>query len=158
VKTLSARSSGLLLLALLALAGCGSEGVASLAGSIEKPTLEVDRSVLGGDVSGGFELMFVLGDYASGPTEVSLGAFVLERDGMEVLSPLPLSGATFPVTVGVGETKRIPLTFETTAELSVADSLCAGPSTIRGSVSDSLGKNRPTTLTSSTVTPSCTGP
>jgi hypothetical protein len=155
VKTFSARSSCILALFALALAGCETDGSATLAGSIAKPSLDVTRSDLAGDVTGGFELVFELGEYAGGPTQVSLGAFALERDGAEVLSPLPLSGGTFPVTVAVGETKRVPVTFDVPAELSVADSLCAGPVTIRGSVSDTLGKNRPTTLTSSAVTATC---
>lgn len=152
---LSTRSFGLLVLTLAATAGCASDGVASLSGSVLDPSVSVTRSALAGDVSGGFDLVLELGDYASGPTQVSLGVFALERDGAELLSPLALSGATFPVTVAVGELKRIPLTFEATAELSDADALCAGPVSLRGSVTDSLGKNRPTTLRSAEVTPSC---
>jgi hypothetical protein len=149
----------MLALALLTLAGCGSEGVASLVGVIEKPSLEVTRSVVGADAAGGFELMLSLGEYAGGPTEVSLGAFAIERDGTELYSPLALdSGTPFPVTIGVGDAKRIALSFDVSPDLPTADALCAGPLAFRGSVSDTLGKNRPTTLHSSELTPTCTGP
>lgn len=153
------RSSGLLMLAVLTLSGCGSEGVASLVGVIEKPALDVTRSVIGADATGGFELMLSLGEYAGGPTQVSLGAFALERDGTELYSPLALdSGTPFPVTIGVGEAKRIVLSFDVSPDLPTADALCTGPLAFRGSVSDTLGKNRPTTLTSAELTPTCTGP
>jgi hypothetical protein len=155
----SARSSGLVALSLLALAGCGSEGVASLTGNLERPSLEVTRSDVGADATGGFDLVLFLGEYAAGPTQVSIGAFAIERDGMELFSPLALdSTTTFPVSVGVSETKRIPFTFDVSPDLAEADALCAGPLAFRGSVSDTLGKNRPTTLVSGEVTPTCSGP
>jgi hypothetical protein len=146
------------LLAALALAGCASDGVATLSGALDKPTVAVNRSALAGDVTGGFELFLELGEFAAGPTEVSLGAFVIERDGNELLPALSLSGATFPVRIAPKEKRRLPLTFDMTAELSVADGICLGPVSFRGSVTDSLGKNRPTTLTSIDATPSCTDP
>jgi hypothetical protein len=147
--------SGILVLSLFTLSACGSEGVASLAGTIERPSVSVNRSVLAGEVTGGFELVLVLGEYAGGPTEVSLGSFAIERSGTVLLPALALSGATFPVTVAVGQTRRIPLALDMTAELDVADAICEGPITFLGSVSDTLGKNRPTTLTSSEATPVC---
>lgn len=147
-----------MLLAAFTLVGCGSDGVATLSGALEKPSVTVTRSVLVGDVSGGFELFLELGEFAAGPTEVSLGAFVLERDDTVLLSALPLSGGMFPVSVGVDQKTRIPLTFTRSADLALADELCAGPVAFRGTVSDTLGKNRPTTLHSADVTPTCTGP
>jgi hypothetical protein len=156
---LSARSSGLLVLSVLALSGCGSEGVASLTGSLERPALDLNRSALGADATGGFELVLFLGEYAAGPTQVSLGAFAIERDGAELYSPLALdSSATFPVNVGVGETKRVSFTFAVSPDAVAAEALCDGSLAFRGSVSDTLGKNRPTTLTSPEVTPTCSGP
>jgi hypothetical protein len=155
---LSAGSSGLIV-SLLALGGCGSEGVASLTGNLDRPTLDVTRSLVGADATGGFDLVLSLGEYAAGPTQVSLGAFAIERDGTELYSPLALDSViTFPVSVGVGETKRIPLTFDMSPDTVVADALCAGPLAFRGSVSDTLGKNRPTTLVSGEATPTCSGP
>lgn len=155
---LSAHSSGWFLLLVLALSGCASDGVATLSGSLERPTVAVDRSVLGGDVTGGFELFLELGEFAAGPTEVSLGAFVIERDGTELLPALALSGATFPVRIAPKEKKRIPLTIDMEAELPDADALCEAPVSFRGTVTDTLAKSRPTTLTSADVPPSCTGP
>jgi hypothetical protein len=155
----SARSSGLVVFSLLAFCGCGSEGVASLIGNLERPSLDVTRSALGADATGGFELVLFRGEYAAGPTQVSIGAFAIERDGTELYSPLALdSSTTFPVSVGVGETKRIPFTFDVSPDVAEADALCAGPLAFRGSVSDTLGKNRPTTLVSGEVTPACSGP
>jgi hypothetical protein len=151
-------AASLLAVLVLTLAGCSSDGVASLTGRIERPTVSVTRSVLAGDVTGGFDLVLELGEYAGGPTEVSLGAFALERSGAELLPSLALSGAMFPVSVAVGQSRRVALTFDATAELDEADAICLGPVVFRGSVSDTLGKNRPTTLASSEATPACTTP
>jgi hypothetical protein len=147
--------SGIPVLFLLTLSACGSEGVASLSGTIERPAVAVNRSVLAGDVTGGFDLVLSLGEYAGGPTEVSLGSFAIERGGTVLLPALALSGGPFPVSVAVGQTRRIPLTLDTTAELDVADAICEGSVSFRGSVSDTLGKNRPTTVASGDVTPVC---
>jgi hypothetical protein len=143
---------------LYALAGCGSEGQASLIGRIERPALSVDRSLVGADASGGFDLVLELGEFASGPTSVDLGAFSIERDGTPLLSPLGLAGATFPVTVAAGAKRSIPLTFDATPSVDEAEALCAGGVAFRGSVTDSLSGNRPITLTSAIFTPVCMGP
>jgi hypothetical protein len=157
---ISMRSCGLVVVSLLALCGCGNEGgSASLTGKLERPNLGVTRSAVGAEATGGFELVLSLGEYAAGPTEVSLGAFAIARDGTELYAPLAVdSAATFPVRVGVGETRRVPFTFDVSPDPAEADVLCAGPLAFRGSVSDTLGKNRPTTLVSGEITPTCSGP
>jgi hypothetical protein len=120
--------------------------------------LGVSRSVVGADADGGFDLVLDLGEYASGPTSVSLGAFALEREETVVLSPLSLAGATFPVGVAPGETKTLRLTFAATPSTTEAETLCSGDLEVRGSISDTLGMNRPITVTSAVFTPTCTGP
>jgi hypothetical protein len=140
------------------LAGCGSDGQASLIGRVERPALSVDRSLVGADASGGFDLVLELGEFASGPTSVGLGAFSIERDGTALLSPLSLAGATFPVTVAAGAKRSIRLTLDATPTTDEAEALCEGGIAFRGSVTDSLSGNRPITLTSAVFTPACMGP
>ncbi len=147
-----------LLGALFGSVACGSKGNVALIGRIDKPSLAVNRSAVGADVTGGFDLVLELGELASDATSVSLGAFSIERSGSELLSPLSLAGTTFPVLVGVGETKTIHLTLSQTPDLDVADKLCEADVSFRGSVTDTLVENRPTTLLSSAFTPSCPAP
>jgi len=120
--------------------------------------LTVNRSAIGADAAGGFDLVLELGEFASGPTQVSSGGFVLERDEVVLLSALSLSGATFPVTVAAGEKKTLRLTFDQSPSVSEADALCADDVSFRGSVTDSLSGNKPITLVSVAFAATCTGP
>lgn len=141
---------------LVALApACGSRGSVALTAVVDGAMVEVARSAVGSDVSGSFRLELALGDYAEESTSVSLGTFSLQRDGVDLLSPLSLSGQRFPVTIGVGETKSFSLSFLQSPELAVADSLCEGDLEILGSLSDSLNDDRPTTVRSAAFEPSC---
>jgi len=142
----------------ISLTACGSEGQATLIGRVDRPLLSVDRSAIGADATGGFDLVLELGEYASGPTQVTLGGFVLERDEVVLLSSLSLTGATFPVTVSPGVKKSLRLTFDQSPSLPEADALCADDVSYRGSVTDSLSGNKPITLVSVAFGATCTGP
>jgi len=151
------RSSTVLALVLLALtSGCGGDkSSVALSARAEQPTLDVQSSSVGADVTGGFNLTMELGEYASADTEVSLGVFSIERSGTELLSPLALSGAKFPLTLGVGKKITLPLTFDVSSEPTVADSLCLDAVELRGTLTDSLSHDHPTIVLSSPFSATC---
>jgi hypothetical protein len=128
------------------LTGCPEEDTASLEASVKDPSLVLEASALVTDASGGLTLSLHLGSYASNATEVSLGAFTLTRAGDELFGPVPLAASReFPVSVGVGKDVSVTLSLEpgTTATMDEAAALCDGPLTFVGSVSDTLGGNKP---------------
>jgi hypothetical protein len=142
----------------VALAACacsGDKSLVAMSATVESPTLTVESSALGADATGGFVLVLALGEYATEATEVSLGSFSLQRGGVELLSPLSLSGANFPVTLGVGKTITLPLTFDASTEPAVADALCQGTVEIVGTLKDSLSNNHPTPVRSPAFAASC---
>lgn len=135
---------------------CSTENTsAALSGRVDGPSLEVTSSTVGADASGSFSLEMELGDYASNDTEVSLGSFALERDGTELLSPLSLAGATFPVALGVGKKVMLPMTFKATIDPTVATTICAGPVQMQGTLTDSASNNHPTVIDSGDFSASC---
>lgn len=137
------------------LPACGSKESVALGASIFDPSVEVERSAVGSDVTGGFELELTLGDYAEDSTQVTLGTFAIQRDGVDVLAPLSLGGTEFPVTLAVGSVQRFSLTFLQSPPLDVADSLCEGDLEFFGSLTDSLSGDRSTTVRSGAFEPSC---
>jgi hypothetical protein len=130
-------------------------GSAALSGRVDGPSLQVKSSSVSADLMGAFSLQMQLGDYASEDTEVSLGAFSIQRDGTELVSPLSLAGATFPVSLGVGKKVMLPMTFKASIDPSVATEVCAGPLQVLGTVTDSASDNHPTTITSGEFSPAC---
>lgn len=154
------RVSGFLLpcACLLLAPGCVEEDTASLGASVEDPSLALEASALVTDASGGFTLLLELGSYASKATEVSLGAFTLSRSGDELFGPVPLSASQdFPVTVGVGKSVRVTLELEpgSSATSEEAEAMCAGPLSFVGSVSDTLGENKPIRVESTAFEAAC---
>jgi hypothetical protein len=152
--------TSLLLLSLVATAnGCVEEDTASLSARVEAPRVSVEESTLVSELSGGFTLVLALGSYASEATEVSLGVFTLDRAGETVFGPIPLSSSThdFPVSVGVG--KSVQVEFEIEDGTSVApeqsDALCDGPLSFVGSLSDTLGANKPIRVESAALDAEC---
>jgi hypothetical protein len=140
----------------LALGACSADrSMVALSAKVENPSLEVQSSAVGADASGGFELVMALGEYASESTQVSLGSFSLMKDGVEVLSPLSLSGAKFPVSLGIGKELSVSLSFEASAEPAVADELCQGELEIKGTLMDSLSNDHPTRVGSQPFAASC---
>jgi hypothetical protein len=130
-------------------------GSAALSGRVDGPSLQVQSSTVGADLAGAFNLQIELGDYASEDTEVSLGAFSIRRDDTELVSPLSLAGATFPVSLGVGKKVMLPMTFKASIDPSVATTICAGPLKLLGTLTDSASDNHPTTITSGDFSPAC---
>lgn len=146
----------------LVLFGAGLLGACSadksevaLSATVQTPALAVQMSSLAADATGGFNLVMSLGEYASDATEVSLGSFSVQRDEKDLLTPLSLAGATFPVSLGVGKRVTLPLTFTETTEPSKGADLCQGPVQIRGTLMDSLSNEHPTTAVSATFMPAC---
>ena len=139
----------------LPLACSVDNSTAALSGRVDGPTLAIQSSSVGADAMGGFSLQMELGDYASEDTEVSLGTFAIQRDGTELLAPLSLAGATFPVSLGVGKKVMLPLTFSATLDPSVATSICSAPVEVQGTLTDSASKNQPTIVTSTDFSASC---
>ncbi len=136
--------------------GCSADkSQVALTATVQTPALDVEMSSVGADASGTFSLVMALGEYASDPTEVKLGAFSVQRDDKELLSPLALSGATFPVSLGVGKRVTLPLTFTESTEPSTGTDLCQAPVQIRGTLMDSLSNDHPTVAVSATFMPSC---
>lgn len=130
----------------LLLTGCPEEDTASLEASVESPSLALEASALVTDASGGLTLELHLGSYASSATDVSLGSFTLTRAGDELFGPVPLAAShDFPVNVGVGKSVSVKLELEagTTTTAEEAEALCDGPISFVGSVSDTLGGEKP---------------
>jgi len=138
--------------------GCVEEDTASLGASVQEPELALEASALVTDASGGFTLLLELGSYASKATDVSLGAFSLSRSGDDLFGPVPLAASQdFPVTVGVGKSVRVRLELEpgTSATTEEAEAMCSGPLSFVGSVSDTLGENKPIRVESAAFEAAC---
>jgi len=129
--------------------------------AIEAPAATVSGGVLGTSLTGSFKLTLHLGPRATGPSQVSLGAFSIldaEQKGAIVAS-LPLqSSTTFPVTVELDSDVSVDLTFDTgsnTLPIDAQTALCdpAGV-VIGGTIQDSL-QNTATPVTSGVFKPTC---
>jgi hypothetical protein len=140
----------------LTVACSASKSDIALTGRVDSPTLAVQSSSVGADATGGFSLAMELGAYASGDTLVSLGTFSIQRDDQELLTPLSLAGATFPVSLGVGKKVMLPLTFDASTDPATATTICQGPVLIAGTLMDTLSNNHPTPVTSGEFTAQCT--
>ena len=143
------------LLALVACACSGDKSLVALSAKVESPSLAVQSSAVGADAMGGFDLVMALGEYASEETKVSLGSFSILRDDAELLSPLSLDGAMFPVSLGVGKKITLPLTFDVSTEPAIADELCQGGLVLEGTLMDTLSNNHPTPVKSPPFSASC---
>ena len=139
----------------LTLACSADKSSVALTARVDAPSMAVHGSSVGADVTGGFNLAMELGEYASEDTSVSLGTFSIQRDGVDLLTPLSLSGATFPVSLGVGKKIMLPLTFDASTDPSNAAALCQAPVTIQGTLTDTLSNNHPTAVTSSAFSADC---
>ena len=145
-----------LLLAAALLFGCSADkSEVALTATVQGPSMEVQSSGVGADANGQFSLVMSLGEYASDATEVSLGSFSVQRDEKDLLSSLSISGAMFPVSLGVGKRVALPLTFTKSTDPSKGDDLCLAPVQIRGTLMDSLSNDHPTVAVSATFMPSC---
>ncbi|HEY3495675.1 MAG TPA: hypothetical protein VGK73_13350 [Polyangiaceae bacterium] len=136
-------------------AGCGSKGSVALTVIADNPEVTVESGVLASEVAGSFRVELTLGEYAEDSTSVSLGAFSIQRDAEDVLSPLSLGGQTFPVIVDVGASKSFTLTFLQDGTPEEGKSLCEGDLELVGSFTDSLSGDRPTPARTAAFEPSC---
>lgn len=123
---------------------------------IESPALTVDGTALTTELDGGFTLVLTLGELASDPTTVKLGTFTLQRDGIVLVDNLQVkTDPTFPITLGVGKTKRVAVTVDhSVMDPDAAAELCAGELAYVGALTDSLD-DHPTTVRSDKITPNC---
>ncbi len=151
-----------LLLAALAapLAGCPDDDAAVFVeASIASPAAGVGKETLGTVLGGSFELALHLGPRASGPSQVSPGAFAIQSaDQTQTLVPtLAISSVpSFPVDVGIDSDVVVQVSFGTGDGLLPADSydeICAaGELVISGAIQDSL-QDASTTVVSSPFLP-----
>jgi hypothetical protein len=141
--------------ALFALACSGDKSSVALTAHVDAPMLTVHSSSVGADATGGFSLAMELGEYASEDTSVSLGTFSIMRGDAELLTPLALAGATFPVSLGVGKKVMLPLTFDASTDPDMASTICQAPVQVQGTVTDTLSNNHPTAVASSDFSASC---
>jgi hypothetical protein len=139
------------------LTSCVDEEGVLLSAELTSPATTVASSTLVTEVTGDFEIHLSLGERASDSTTVELGTFSLQRDGDVLLSPLELdTDPEFPVTVAVGGTKRVAVTIgPQEADAEIAESLCSGELWIVGTLTDSLGDDRPVTVSSGSFSPAC---
>lgn len=123
---------------------------------IESPALTVEGTALTTELDGSFTLVLALGDYASDPTTVTLGAFSLQRDNVALVENLELdTDPKFPIELGVGKSKRVAVTVDHSLGVpDVAAELCAGPLAYVGTLTDSLADHA-TTVRSGNITPNC---
>ena len=152
------RFTPFLVLALGMLTSCiDEEAGVLLSAELESPALTVASSALVTEVTGDFAIELSLGDRASDATTVELGTFSLQRDGDVLLNPLELDAEpAFPITVGVGGKKSVAVTIgPQEADAEIADSLCSGQLQVVGTLTDSLGDDRPLTLSSVSFSPAC---
>ncbi|HVJ17952.1 MAG TPA: hypothetical protein VM686_21175 [Polyangiaceae bacterium] len=147
---------GFAVLFALSCSACGSKGAVALLSGAENPSLTVEQAALGASLSGGFELVLELGDYADEGVDVSLAGFGIYRGDEELVSSLSLSSdVDFPVHVEPGKSQRARLSIDMTGTLdsAVADALCEGNVAYRGGVTDAGGKLTP--AASAEFAPSC---
>lgn len=128
-----------------------------LSARLESPELTVTSNALVTDVTGSFDLELALGDRASDPTSVELGTFSLQRDGDVLLNPLGLATEpSFPIDIGVGGSKHVDVTItHPNGEPELASELCSAELQIIGTLTDSLGDDRPVTVSSGRFLPDC---
>lgn len=151
----AARRLGFVLCLAACASACGSKQSVSLDAHIDSAKLAVQDVTLGTQLSGGFQLVLKLGDYASEGTKVTVESFsVIGADSNDtVLGSLKVGPDPGTIDVGVGKTKVVSFTVDGSALLSSADKakLCAGQVVITGTVTDTLGGGHSTPLRSARI-------
>jgi hypothetical protein len=106
--------------------------------------VDAEIETLGVSLTGSFTLRLHLSARASGPSEVSFGAFSLSTaDQSETLvDALPVvASQAAPIEVAPDDTIEVELTIDTGADLldaALVDRICAGPVVVSGVVDDTL--------------------
>jgi hypothetical protein len=137
--------------------GCGSKDQVIMTAKVSQPTLTVEATALTTELSGSFEIVLTLGDRVADPTSVDIGIFSLQRDDIELLSPLDLeTDPAFPVDLDIGQTRRVDVTIRSPeAEVELAAELCAGDVEIVGTLIDAAFDDRPISVSSGPFAPEC---
>ena len=138
-------SPSLLALPLLLAACVNTDAAVFVEPTIESPTATVAGGALGVTISGNFTLKLHLGPRASGPSQVTLGAFsILDSKQSAAITAVQLgsSSTQFPATVNLDSDVSAALPFTlgpATAKDKAAGSLCDPRGvTLRGTIQDSL--------------------
>jgi hypothetical protein len=99
----------------IALAGCvNTDAAVFVEPTIESPTATVDSNPLGTQISGSFTLKLHLGPRASGPSQVTLGAFSIldsARSAAITAVQLATTSTQFPATVDLDSDVSASLLF-----------------------------------------------
>ena len=147
-------------LVVLGVVGCGSKDSVTLSGKVTNVSLAIDQNALGTYLSGDFDLSLKLGSYASDPVSVEAPTFVLtDATTHSELGGRPLDATTpdvsFPIEIDPGDERTISFEIRGTEPLAVdvADRLCEGPLSIRGTVPHSLHGGGTEAFGSEAVTP-----
>jgi hypothetical protein len=147
--------------ALAASAGCNFDTAVFVDPEIETPAVTVGKEALGTSLKGSFTLTLHLGARASGPSQVTLGAFSLKSADQTTayVENLPIQ-ASPAGSIGVAEDsdQTVQITIDTGTGLlpaSAHDAICAGQVVVTGVIEDSLATS-PTTVASNPFAPTCT--
>ena len=101
----------------LPLAGCPDDDAAVFVeASIASPAATVEQETLGTVLGGGFDLALHLGPRATGPSQVSVGAFGLQNaeQSSTLVPTLSLAASpSFPVEVGIDSDVVVAVSFGT---------------------------------------------
>lgn len=139
------------IVAALVTSGCGSKDSISLSASVSNVQLTVTEQTLGTELAGSFDLYLEVGPEADGAATVELESFSLvgattQSTLVPALAAVP-QGATFPLTIGKGESKTVTFQLDTTKLLPAGEktNLCAGQVQIAGAVKHNLngGETKP---------------
>ena len=149
------------LLAIPALGACvdTSPDRVKLVAEVWNVRLAVQAGALVTSLSGTFDLVLQVGDLASDATiaDPPSNQLVVAEDQSSLLTldALP-SSVSFPLTLSSGEKRTLAFTLTDANTLGAADitRLCAGPSQIAVTFTDSLKGGKPTLAESAAVTPS----
>jgi len=122
---------------------CNLDAAVFVEPSIESPRLALEGGVLGSSLAGEFTLTLHLGARASGPSEVTFGAFSLvDANGEVVLDGLPVAPSRpSPIAVEPDSDEIVVFTIDSGDEPiadAIATAICAGEVAIRGTLEDSL--------------------
>lgn len=157
---LAATSALALASSLLSLSGCNLDPAVFVDPDIEEPSFSAAKVALGTTISGSFKLTLHLSVRASGPSQVTVGAFQLKKtDGTTVLvDNLPITAdMASPVNVDEDSTTTVQITISSGSKVldaSVRDAVCGGDVIIAGVIEDSL-LTTSTPVESEPFTPDC---
>jgi hypothetical protein len=130
----------------------------TLSAKVDNAQVGVTTVALGSELSGAFDLVLTLGDYAPEGTEVTLGAFALKNSGGAVVEGLPLAAdPSFPIAVAVGKSVTVHMTLDTNelVDSALVPALCDGQVWYSGTVNDTLNDGKSTVAESTPLTASC---